>query len=149
MAPNKKAKHEWEIQSLDENDNYRYHVQYSLIGQAPLAATRRGPNFANKLVCFIGINPPHKAETGQEKTTMSWKAYVEHYGGSSFRVTNLFAHRATSTKNLVIDAVKEEKNKILDTKCQIYVPCWGVYNKVKEDYKPKLKKKALVTLLSF
>jgi len=146
MAPNKKAKHEWTIQEKDENDYYRYYVQYSLTGQAELSPTQRGLNFANKLVCFIGINPPHTGETGQEKTTMSWKAYVEHYGGSSFRVTNLFAHRATSPGALLIHETKEGKNEILDTKCEIYVPCWGTYKKVKPELVPMLKEKALATL---
>jgi len=142
-----------------ENTNYRSWVEYDwILPTEPTSKDEEGIGANGKLICFIGVNPPDHKRTrkgtaaGTETTTKSWIGAVAREGGNSFRATNLFAGKATKPDKLKIDERLEEQkweqnnDYILHESCDHYVPCWGLYSKVKKEHQPLFKKRALEIL---
>ena len=124
--------------------NYRLKRDYKNTGYKK---SKGYSNFKGKTICFIGINPATPEETGTDPTTKRLVTFVEKWGAKGFRIRNLFSYVSPYPEDLehVKDPVGTNNNVedfVKDKSCDVFIPMWGRYSKVKGNVKKLFRTQA-------
>lgn len=82
------------------------------------------------LVMFIGLNPSTADENHDDRTIKRCIGFAKEWGYGGIYMTNLFAYRSTSPKNLyeVVSPIGDNNDRFISEyadRCKLIIACWG------------------------
>jgi len=93
--------------------------------------------FAEKAICWIGLNPSTAKEDTLDPTLNRIKGFSTAWGYNCFFMLNLFAFRSTDPRDMMLadDPVGPDNDRLLiETahRCGVVVAAWGVHGEYQD-----------------